>query len=104
VARDLRLAPQICSPFPRVIYKSLPEKTAIGPGGVACLKSSPEPSADVFYNLFGTNPRGRKMWDRYRRLVLHLGGSIDAKKILEELLDRPLNPQAPFRRLRMADL
>ena len=97
MARDLRLASQISSPFPRVIYGSLS-------GGVACLKSAPEPSADVFDNLVATNPRDGKAWDRYRRVVFHLGGSVDAKEMVEELLDRPLNPEAPFRSFRMADL
>ena len=56
MARDLRLVSQICSPFSRVIYESLTGKTGNGPGDVACLKSAPEPLADVFDNFFATNP------------------------------------------------
>ncbi|KAK3349729.1 peptidase family M3 [Lasiosphaeria hispida] len=60
-------------------------------------------AADVFDRAFAANPRDGKTWERYRRVILQPGGSTDAKQMVEEFLGRPVNPEALFRRLRMAD-
>jgi metallopeptidase MepB len=60
-------------------------------------------AADVFDTLFAANPRDRETWARYRRVILQPGGSTDAKSRVEELLGRPVNPEALFRRLRSAN-
>ncbi|KAK0646737.1 peptidase family M3 [Cercophora newfieldiana] len=60
-------------------------------------------AADVFDTMFAANPRDRKTWERYRRTILQPGGSVDAKKMIEEFLGRPVNPDALMRRLRAAE-
>jgi len=60
-------------------------------------------AADVFDTAFAANPRDRKTWERYRRVILQPGGSIDAKQMVKEFLGRQVNPEALFLRLRMAD-
>lgn len=86
------------------MYENLPGKPHNRPDGLAGLKPAPEPHADVFDTLFAANPRDRKTRDRYRRVILHPRGRIDAKETVGEPLDRPVNPEELFRRLRMADL
>jgi len=49
---------------------------------------------DMFNEVFAKNPRDRVAWERYRKGVLEQGGSRNELDMLEELLGRPINPEA----------
>lgn len=60
-------------------------------------------AADFYETAFRADPSCPDTWDRYRRVVLEVGGSKDESKVMEEFLGRPPRAEALVMSLVEAD-